>query len=263
MKTIIKKTIWLFFITIVVTSCSKDKEYCDPNDEESPCYAGPSAVSPGDKLLLVEWKVNGKIIETYQYNTQNLLTDVRNPETGGGFDLTRDNTGKLIRLDHLAAGGNVHLREEYSYGGTGDKPVSGILYSPNDNNDPLTIRYTYSQNTVTQTFIDEDDGGTVTNTYTFDNKGNLINANLVTTGSIIENGNYDDKNGNLASQPWPWKFSAVNNPQAIKTTSPGWVTDQIYKYTYNQAGYPMKAEVYNRGSDVAVQTHEYFYKKAN
>src|SRR5690606_28961329 len=40
MKLIIQKTVWLIFITIWLTSCSKDKENCDPDDEESPCYAG-------------------------------------------------------------------------------------------------------------------------------------------------------------------------------------------------------------------------------
>src|SRR5690606_17092162 len=43
MKLIIQKTVWLIFITIWLTSCSKDKENCDPDDEESPCYAGVGA----------------------------------------------------------------------------------------------------------------------------------------------------------------------------------------------------------------------------
>ena len=81
--------------------------------------------------------------------------------------------------------------------------------------------------------------------------------------SVTESSDYDNKNGIFASYPWWWKMSAVNNAQAVKITVAGQVTDRIYKYTYNDAGYPVKAEVYNRGSDVVVETLEFIYKKAN
>jgi len=39
--------------------------------------------------------------------------------------------------------------------------------------------------------------------------------------------------------------------------------DQIWTYTYNDAGYPVKAEVYDRASQALVETHEYRYKAAH
>src|SRR4051794_10158761 len=46
MKSFIQKTTCLLFIVLVITSCSK-KEECDPEDEESPCYAGLSGNGKG------------------------------------------------------------------------------------------------------------------------------------------------------------------------------------------------------------------------
>lgn len=249
-------------IAFAVTSCSKEDNHCDPNDEESPCYAGPSGGVTDDQLLLIEFKVNGKTYLTYQYNAQNLLTAVRFSEAGGGYDLTRDNSGRLTTLDLINAEGLV-IREDYTYDGTGDKPVSGKMHHPNSDDWWITIQYSYSQNTTTETFINKEGEKLATSTYTFNAKGNILIQDITdyATGqrNVIEQSDYDDKNGNFASFVSPWKISAVNNAQAIKSS----LTDQIYKYTYNDAGYPAKAEVYNRGSDVVVQIHEYVYKKAN
>src|SRR5690606_40009664 len=56
------------FLTVTLGACSKDKEHCDPDDEESPCYVG---LAVGDKLLLTEEKTNGKSEMRFEYNDQN------------------------------------------------------------------------------------------------------------------------------------------------------------------------------------------------
>jgi len=39
MKRVINKILWLCFVAVVLTSCSKEEE-CDREDEDSPCYIG-------------------------------------------------------------------------------------------------------------------------------------------------------------------------------------------------------------------------------
>ncbi|MGJ7030094.1 hypothetical protein [Niabella hirudinis] len=110
------------------------------------------------------------------------------------------------------------------------------------------------------------------NTYTFDSKDENIIKTVITGGgflqSALEYGDYDDKHFRLTNYPWKWKTSSISNARAQKLTAMGVEVgaislDQIWKYTYNDSGYPVKAEIYNRGSDVLAETREYIYKKAN
>src|SRR5690606_5489697 len=98
MKTIFPKLICLLWVASTLNSCSdsKDDDECDPNDKESPCYTDPTTGNENNTLLLTQFKVNGKIVESYQYNDQNLLIAVRFSDTEAGFDISRDNSGRLI-----------------------------------------------------------------------------------------------------------------------------------------------------------------------
>lgn len=58
MRSFLKKTTWLFFIVLAITSCSK-KEECDPEDEESPCYAGLSGKGKGTSECSYKVKIEG------------------------------------------------------------------------------------------------------------------------------------------------------------------------------------------------------------
>src|SRR5690606_24746676 len=95
-------------------------------------------------------------------------------------------------------------------------------------------------------------------TYTFDDRGNLITAKI--GAAVQEYGDYDDKHTCYTNYPWAWTVGYANNYRSVKMTG---AVDQIWTYTYNDAGYPVEAEVYDRASQALVETHEYRYKAAN
>lgn len=274
MKTMILQAVWLLFVATAFTSCAKDDD-CDPTDEEGPCYVGPSGGA--DLLLLIEQKINGKTVARYEYDDQNRMT--RNYPYGADgannttIAYTYNADGLLAITNFTNQAGENFIREAYSYG-DGDTPVSMVQTQPSRSDDtPIDWQFTYSNNRlVSETAIPRDDDALIiTMTYTHDSKGNLVSWEQTAEGewlTTLEFGDFDNqpfiaKHGN----PYFWKAgnSNANNPRAEKTTSQATSAnkDLVITYTYNRAGYPTKADVYNRGSDVVVETREYSYKKAN
>lgn len=276
MKTMIQKAVWLFLIAVAFTSCAKDDD-CDPTDEESSCYVGPPGGAKGDMFLLTEQKINGKTVARYEYDGQNRMTRSYPYDADGVNNITISYTynanGLLTVTNFTNQDGENFLREEYSYGG-GDYPVSMVQTQPNlSDGTPIDWQFTYSNNRLaSETAIPRDeDALVITMAYNYDSNGNLVSWEQKADGewlSTLEYGDYDDrvfiaKYGN----PYFWKASNsnANNPRTEKTTSQATSAnkDVVITYTYNNAGYPTKADVYNRGSDVVVETREYNYKKAN
>lgn len=277
MKTILQKTFIMFLAAVALASCSKNDEPCDPNDEESSCYAGPSGISEGNKLLLIEQKINGKTIGKFEYDAQNRM--IRNYPYGADglnktiISYTYNANGLLSVTNHTNQDGEIITREEYTYN-SGNKPVSMIQTTPNrTDTPPIDWQFTYSNNLLTSesAIPREKDALIITMLYTYDSEGNLLSweqradEEWLTT---IEYGDYDDKIfiGKYGN-PYFWKAANSNssNPQTEKITSQNTNAnkDLIIKYSYNDSGYPVKAEVYNRAVDNVVETREYLYKKAN
>lgn len=268
MKTTLNKIVWLLFIAVTLASCSKENDDCDPEDENSPCYAG---FTPGDKLLLTEEKTNGKTEMRFEYNEQNQVI-VR---------YVHGTDGSVAREDFTYSGGEVSkverssenqlvMTEEYFYNNS-DKPSTG-LQKTNKGEILTNIIYTYSGNNVTETFYNKEGEQVGLNTSIFDDKGKNIVKVISTIQNImlftLEYGDYDASPCRYTNYPWAWRVGSVNNAQSYSLTSRGAdgtvsTKNDRWKYTYNAAGYPTKAEVYDKASNTLIETREFIYKKAS
>ncbi|WP_028296949.1 hypothetical protein [Olivibacter sitiensis] len=74
---------WLILLVLALGSCSKDKEDCDPDDEESPCYAGLGA-SKGECWYSLAIDGATTLPNTFGQDKMILVLSA-NPENGGGF----------------------------------------------------------------------------------------------------------------------------------------------------------------------------------
>ncbi|MGV3685764.1 MAG: hypothetical protein ACO1NS_09075 [Daejeonella sp.] len=266
MKPIVQKTVWLLFIAIASTSCSKDKENCDPSDEESRCYAG---VGAANKLLLTEEKTNGKTELQFEYNDRNQV--VLRHVHGIDGSITSENltyTGDKLTKMERKSNGQLVMSEEYSYG-TADKPTAAVL-KDNKGRVNVNIIYAYSGKRVTETSFDTDGNQLGINTYTFDGKGNQLTRQIAMSGNSVNEtlGDYDDKPNRYTNYPWTWKVGSVNNErsysQSVQIPGGAVSTRNLrWEYEYNEAGYPSKAEVYDKASNTLVETRTFTYKQAN
>src|SRR5690606_24728112 len=164
MKATIRKTIVLFLAVFALAGCTKDDDI------------NPEGNGNGD-LLLVEEKINGQTLLTYEYDARNraiVWTQYVNGEIHTTHSFTYDDSDRMIAQERRH-NGQVFLKESYSYE-SDERPVSGVwTYIGNSGNVSTvsTVQYTYDQNTVTET-VDIEDVGTIINSYVFDSKGNSI-----------------------------------------------------------------------------------------
>lgn len=268
MKTMINKTILLLFIAVALASCSKEDD-CDPEDENSPCYVG---FASGDRLFLVEEKNNGKTEMRFEYNDQNQVI-VRQVHGIDGSIAREDFTyieSKLSKVEH-SSDNQLVMIEEYFYKNNSDMPSTG-LQKTNKGEILSNIIYTYSGNNVAETFYNKEGKQVGLNTSIFDDKGKNIVKVISTLQNImlftLEYADYDAKPCRYTNYPWAWRVGSVNNAQSYTLTSHGLdgtvsTKNDRWKYTYNAAGYPTKAEVYDKVSNKLVETREFIYKKAN
>lgn len=250
MNTTFSKNLWLLLIAVVFISCAKN----DGGEAINPDTGSDNGLS--GELLLVEEKKNGQTLLKFEYDERNraIVMHITAEPSGEIFTttFTYDDRDRLIAVDRLD--GEAYLHESYTYEGDDDRPAAGAWTGADDA--VVLVQYAYAENTVIETLSHE--GGTQTFTYTFDAKGNQATALI--GPALQEYGDYDDKKSTYTNYPWAWKVNYVNNPGYVKI---GTIIDQIWEYTYNEAGYPVSAKVYNRGSEEVVETHEYRYKKAN
>ena len=250
MKTTVHKPLWLLIIAAMFISCAKnDGDIIDPETSPDEELSG--------ELLLIEEKVNGHTLFDFEYDNRNRVVLQRITTEGSGtvHSFTYDDRDRLIAVERKDD--RLFMSESYAYEGDRDKPVGGVwTYYGKDGDDAvLPVQYTYpDDHTVIETVLHEE----AVQTYTFSDKGNQLTANL--DGALLEYDDYDDKKSCYTHYPWAWKIHYVNNARSVNI---GGMIDQVWEFTYNDAGYPVSAKVYNLGSDEVTETHEYFYKQAN
>lgn len=257
--------LWIFFISLVCGACTKDEE-CDPNDERSSCYAGPI----GDAaLLLTEIKTNGVTTGRYSYDDQGRANIVHSYDKQGGlimtttYTYTNGNTPTMVRVE--TAEGDVII-EQYTLGSDG-RPIAMVQTMPTDDDHvPADYKFAYTATTLVETVIArESDPAIYVNTYTFDENRNLRSLEFTLNGEwagTIEQSNYDSKIAvGYHGNPQAWKYPGANNHQRLTASAAGvgTTTDQIWKYTYNDAGYPISAAIHTP-DDVLVETMTYHYE---
>ncbi len=208
MKTTINKIVWLCFIAIVSVSCSKNDD-CDPKDEDSPCYAGPTA---GSDLLLIEERTNGKTEMRFEYNDRNqvVVRHVHGVEGNVTHENFTYNGDKLIKVERRS-NGELVMSEEFTYG-AGNRPTKGI-YKDNKGRVLANITYAYSVNKVTERSFNREGQQVGINTYTFDTIGKNIIKQVTGIQDIslvtIEYGDYDNKPCRYTNYPWAWKVGSA------------------------------------------------------
>lgn len=238
----------MLWAAAALASCTKDNDI-NPDDGTS-----------GD-FLMVEEKVNGQTVHSFEYDGDNQLTIRRIHAMDGSVAQTQFSydKGLMIGASHSSGGEHIYT-EQYTYDSE-DKVISGIW---NYNDGAVTIQYNYSGNTVSEIAFNEEGEEISHNSYTFDNSGKNITEIVFAVQGLIEStqkyGDYDDKYYRYTAYPWPWKLRSSNNAKSYKLTNAlGFTLDQIWEYTYNDAGYPVKAEVYDRESKELVETREFSY----
>ena len=241
------------------SSCSK-KDTCDPNDKDSPCYTG---IGSGIKLLLTEQKINGKVVVRFEYDDQNRR--IRDIYETGPIEYSYNAKGLLSVTVYKDETGKVTQREDYTYG-SDNNPVSMVISIPSRNDDiPIDVQYTYSKNKIIATSIPRHpDGNITTNTFLFNEQGNLTSVITAMEGqqSINSWSEFDKKTAAaIQGDPYYWRNSK-NNAQRFQATSSVYNLDQKWVYTYNTQGYPIKALVYNDGSKDVAEEHIFSYKDA-
>ena len=252
------KILVLSFAMAMLTSCTKDG-----NNDDLP---------NGDKLLLVETKMNDKVSARYDYDSQNRLVKLFTHDAAGvhqtNVTYTYNNNGQLAAVEMVNTGGEIEYTETYTYGND-NKPISSnTIFDPQDTENAITTTYSYSANKVVET-ANIPGGYTSETTYTTDDKGNLLSIEISSQGQWASTtlfGDYDNKHAaGKIGNPYDWKFNSPNNHQSEKTTASydAGNRDRILKYTYNNDGYPTKMEIYNGEDNALVETHTYSYKAAN
>lgn len=241
-------------------SCSKDDDI------------NPDGSGSGDLLLVTEFKNNGVTAGRYEFDDQNRMTIFHSYDTKGALAVTvtytYDERDRVLLVTNMLADGTVTSTIEHAYTGSDDKPISAVTTNYAGDAVAWDITYRYTDNQLTETIRQPAPAPEIVTTYTYNANGDLssVKANLGGTWvGTTEYGDYDDKKSpSRLGNPYVWKIPSRHNFRSIKTTQESGVTeDQSYKYTYNEAGYPVKAEVYDRATEELIETHEYSYKKAN
>ncbi len=228
---------------------------CDKNDDSH--TEGSDA-----KFLLTEHWINGNIAGKFEYDNQNRR--IRYNNGTGMIEYSYNAKGFLAATVYKEQGMLTH-REDYTYG-TDNKPVSMTISNPNDEDFiESDVSYTYSENKIVETHTPRENGGSVTiNSYQFNGEGNLVEltTQIGAYESVTTWSEYDKKVGAaLHGDPYYWKNSK-NNALKFNVFSGTFSLEQKWEYTYNNNGYPVKAFVYNNGSDEIAEEHIFTYMPA-
>lgn len=261
----------ILIAAVALTSCAKD-DNTGIDDNGNSTGPGDSGSTPGAVLLVTETRLNGELTSRMEYNNNNQLTTIIGYINGVHASTSEhvyDNLGRIAKVVTDVTGQNILTSEEYTYEGNSEKPVSAAsVVSYPDMTVTSDTYFTYAENQMTEIVISSLPIPEVEFVYTYGDNGELLTQKTSEDGvwvSTVEFGDYDDKNSPaMTGNAFEWRTPARHNHRSMKTTSPDGVTeDRIYRYTYNDAGYPVKTEVSNRGEEKVLLTFEYTYKKAN
>ena len=184
-----------------------------------------------------------------------------NPEGAKTVNFLYDDNGRMIRA--TLKSNQVTTREDYTYG-NGNKPLSAVWTGQADESGTAMVQYTYTKNTCVEAVVPEE-GKAYSNVYTFDDKGNLVSEEVfigldwMYTKGIY--GDFDDKHSAQSHQPWHWKWNKINNNRSYFLSGKDITMSHAIEYTYNDAGYPIKADVYEKQSGGLVESRTFIYKK--
>lgn len=230
-----------------MAGCQKDK--------------GLGGDSDSNVMLLSEISVDDVLVQRLEYDDKNLLTK----------QFIYDNSKLISTRIYIYNNANVPIRivndmakddviEEYAYDNDG-KLISGTLNSEGK----LVWSHTFKheKNKLIQTSVSFDSQTNV-NTFTFDDRGNLVKMdylhNSVPAG-INEWFDYDDKKGAAGSggDAVSMLFASPNNPRVARHSFLNQVIEYDLKYTYNEAGYPTQMMRYTKGTDELLDVSNYKY----
>lgn len=238
---------------ITIAGCKKD-------DKGNP--------SSNNKLLLSEIRLDEVLLQRIEYNDKNLVTKqliYENDNKLIGTRIYTYNSKNLpIRISTDVIGADLSY-EDYIYDNQG-KPTSGTITTRGKV--IWNITYQHAKNKLIQNSTSQETQSTGTNTFTFDDKGNLLKIEHVMDGSPAGTNEwyaYDNKKGAAGStgDAISMLFSSPNNPTKEKHTYLNQVVEYDLKYTFNDAGYPTKMERYKNGTDELIDVTTYKYITAN
>lgn len=260
MEATIRKTCIMFFVGLTLAGCSKEDD------------TNPGENGSGEQLLVTEFKNNGVLAGRYEFDDQNRMIAFHTYNEAGKpaatVIYTYDENNRLDLVTNKLGDGTVVSTVKHAYSGTDNKPVSAITTNYAGDVVVWNTAYSYTKNQLTETITPPSPSPESVTTYTYNANGDLISVKADLGGiwaGTTEYGDYDDKNSpSMLGNPYEWKIPSRHNWRSVKTTQASGVTqDQFYKYTYNDAGYPVKAEVHDRATGNLIETHEYSYRKAN
>jgi hypothetical protein len=130
------------------------------------------------------------------------------------------------------------------------------------------LTYQKTENKLIQNSISSDAKSINTNTFTFDDKGNLLKIEHVMNGDPVGTNewyDYDNMKGAPGSigDAISMLFSSPNNPTKEKHAILNQLIEYYLKYTYNDSGYPTQMERYKKGTDDLVDVTDYKYITAH
>lgn len=244
MKTLSNIQYFIVIICLLLTACNNDEDVSEPS-----C-----------RLLSTSFT-------TYTYNTNNQLIRITFSD-GDINSLKYNDSGQLISKVFNSNGFQEYIWED-------NRLVSSTLRNSLD--EITTYSYVYNTNNqLIQRNIEWDSGVKATNTYTYDNNGNLIKNEYHTLGverRIVEYSNFDDKR-NISSSTifrnaFPNEPISVNNPlKSVLTLTDDSgnfrysMTTIVSDATYNEQGYLISfttTEKYEGQEDIVKVRGPYTY----
>lgn len=211
------------------------------------------------KYLISEAWVEGKLQHSRTYDNKNRLKSMTMYEDDKVISTAEYHYNEKDLLIQTVIGpGNLSVTNmEYD---ASNRPLKGTMLI----NEKVvqTQTFTYSKNQTVLTMVAVE-GGTIVQTHSYDSDGNFIEI-LTNTGTFkvkSEFGDFDDK------QPFDVLYGyqhQKHNPRYEKETwSTGEVTEYIYEYKYNDAGYITESSKKNKKTNTLIEKVVYKLIKKN
>lgn len=242
MKTIIAMIIGVLFIA----ACSKDNSV-EPNTPGSAEY------------MISEAWVSGKLQHSRTYDNKNRLKSVTMYEDDKVITTSEYHYNEKGLLVQTVIGPNnlSIINMEYD---ASDRPFKSTTILDGKVIQNQSFTYSKNQTVITSVAVE---GGTIVQTHRYDADGNTIEI-LTETGLFkvkSEFGDFDDK------RPFDILYGHENqkhNPRYEKETwSTGEVTESIYEYKYNDAGYIIESSKINKKTNKLIEKVVYKLIKKN